>query len=78
MKKLNVNDPQVAEISEDWSKFLEYVYEDLPATATTMSLGQVLMFLLQEYKPPVEEFVQVLEVVMTVYAANIPDNRMLN
>lgn len=69
MKTLKVDDPLVAEIGEGWLDFLESVYDDLPSTATAMSLGQVFMFLLQEYRPPVDELVPVLEVVLTVYAS---------
>lgn len=61
--------PRVGEISDDWLDFLEKIHNDLPQKATTISIGQVLMYLMQEYKPPVDEIAEVLGIVLTVYAA---------
>lgn len=67
MERLAVDDPRVMKIGEEWLDFLEDNYDKLPDNATAISLGQVLMFLLQEYKPPMDELIPVMQIVMTVY-----------
>jgi hypothetical protein len=80
MTIMRTDDPRVTEIGETWLDFLEKVHDDLPDTATAISLGQVLMYLMQEYKPPVDEIADVLGVVLTVYAATqeVVDKRKMN
>ena len=67
MERLTVDDPRVMKIGEEWLDFLEDNYDKLPDNATAISLGQVFMFLLQEYKPPMDELLPVMQIVMTVY-----------
>lgn len=67
MERLTVDDPRVMKIGEEWLDFLEDNYDKLPDNATAISLGQVFMFLLQEYKPPMDELIPVMQIVMTVY-----------
>lgn len=67
MEKLSASDTRVVEISEVWLNWLEEVYPSLPKTATAISIGQVLLFILKEYEPPMEQFVPVLEQVLNTY-----------
>lgn len=65
--KLKLDSREAAELQEVWIDFLEQIYMDLPKNATAISVGQVLAFLLAEYQPPMDEFVPVLENVLTKY-----------
>jgi hypothetical protein len=68
MNLINVDDPKVVEISEQWVEFLDEYEEDMPEKATSVSLCQVFLYLLMTYKPPVNELLPILEFVVKVYA----------
>lgn len=68
MNLMNMDDPRIVEISEDWSDFLDKYEEDFPEEATSLSLGQVFLYLLMVYKPPIDELLPVLEFVVNIYA----------
>lgn len=68
MERMTMDDPRVEEISEEWSKFIEDHFQDFPDTATALSLGQFYLYLLMEYQPPIDELLQVLEMVINQYA----------
>ena len=55
MNLIGTNDPRIVEISQEWIDFLDQHEQDFPETATAMSLGQVFMYLLMTYEPPVDE-----------------------
>lgn len=68
MNLMNMDDPRIVEISEDWSDFLDKYEEDFPEEATSLSLGQVFLYLLMVYKPPIDELLPILEFVVNIYA----------
>ena len=68
MERMTMEDPRVAEISEEWVAFIDKTFEDFPDNATALSLGQFYLYLLMEYQPPIDELLQVLEVVINQYA----------
>lgn len=68
MNLMNMDDPRIVEISEDWSDFLDKCEEDMPEEATSLSLGQVFLYLLMVYKPPIDELLPILEFVVNIYA----------
>lgn len=68
MNLMNMSDPRIVEISENWSDFLDKYEEDMPEEATSLSLGQVFLYLLMVYKPPIDELLPILEFVVNIYA----------
>lgn len=68
MERMTLDDARVVEISEAWLDFLEKIHDDLPDNATALSLGQLFLYLLMEYEPPIVELVGVLEPVLNTYA----------
>lgn len=68
MNFMDMDDPRVSEISKEWLDYVENTFEDRPQNATALSLGQFFLYLLLEYKPPLEELLNTLEVVINVYA----------
>lgn len=68
MNLIGTNDPRIVEISQEWIDFLDKHEQDFPETATTMSLGQVFLYFLMTYKPPVNELLPILEFVVNMYA----------
>lgn len=68
MNLIGTNDPRIVEISQEWIDFLDQHEQDFPETATTMSLGQVFLYFLMTYKPPVDELLPILEFVVNMYA----------
>lgn len=78
MRRVEIDDPFVTENNQEWLDFIESIYPDLPAAATTMALSQVFMFLLQEYQPPLEEITEALGIVVSLYASMNQAQRTLN
>jgi hypothetical protein len=69
MNLINANDVRVGEISQEWLDFLDEHQDDLPTDATTLALGQVFLYFLMSYKPPLDELSNVLGFVVSIYAA---------
>lgn len=70
MNLIGTNDPRVVEISQEWIDFLDKYESELPETATTMSIGQVFLYFLMTYKPPMDELLPILEFVVNLYAGH--------
>ena len=69
MNLINMNDPKIVEISQEWIDFLDTHQNQFPETATTMSLGQVFLYFLMTYKPLVDELLPIMEFVVNMYVA---------
>lgn len=81
MKLMNMSDPRIVEISDGWSDFLDKYEEDFPRAATTLSLGQVFLYLLLVYKPPIDELLPIIEFVVNTYDQHqkeVPHGRRVN
>lgn len=74
MHLINVEDPRVMEISKEWIDFLEQHQGDFPEKATTTSLGQVFLYFLMTYKPPLDELGIVVQQVLNLYLASVIDS----
>ena len=71
MSLINMNDPKIVEISQEWIDFLDQHEDQFPETATTMSLGQLFLYFLMTYKPPMGELLPILEFAVNLYAASL-------
>lgn len=67
MNLISIEDPRIREISQEWINFLEENHEDLPQTATSVSLGQLFLYMLMAYKPPLDELIPVMEQLVNIY-----------
>lgn len=67
MNLISIEDPRIREISQEWINFLEENHDDLPKTATSVSIAQLFLYILFTYKPPLDELLPVMEQLVNIY-----------
>lgn len=67
MKTITPLGPEHEAIDDQWSEFFNKYGQEMPITATSLTLGAVFLTILEMYKPPMDEIVPVTMSTLIAY-----------
>jgi len=70
MKTITPLGPEHEAIDDQWSEFFTKYGQEMPVTATSLTLGAVFLTILDMYKPPMDEIVPVTMSTLLAYNRN--------